>query len=329
MKLAELSSEIGLALTKGQTLNDSLQLSSEALIEHLDALFARIWTFNDKEDVLELKSSAGLYTHLNGPHSRIPLGKYKIGIIAKERRSHLTNSVIGDPNISDQKWAKREKIVAFAGHPLVIDNKLIGVIALFSRNVLTELVLKALSHVADIVALGIKQKKMEDKHRELAITDELTGLLNRRGFFTLAEHQCKLSTRSKRTMALLYLDLDGLKIINDEFGHEVGDKALVESAHIFRATFRSSDIIARIGGDEFAVLLTELPNRNDENSIMKHLQDNIKKHNKSEILNFALLFSMGMAYYNFENPCSISKLLSQADKSMYENKTLRKSKIQG
>jgi diguanylate cyclase (GGDEF)-like protein len=325
MKLAELSSEIGLAMTKGHSLNESLQLSSETIVKHLDALFARIWIFNEKEKVLELKSSAGLYTHLNGPHSRIPFGKYKIGIIAKERRPHLTNSVIGDPNISDQEWAKREKVVAFAGHPLVIDNKLIGVMALFSRNFFTEIVLKALSHVAAIVTLGIQQKIMEGKYKELAITDDLTALLNRRGFFTLAEHQCKLSTRSKRIMALLYLDLDGLKIINDELGHKAGDQALVDTANIFKATFRSSDIIARMGGDEFAVLLTELPNPNDANTIIKHFLDNLAKHNEEGGRNYELGISIGVAYYNPEDSCSIGKLLDQADESMYKNK--QRSKI--
>ena len=326
MKLAELSSEIGIALTKGQTLNESLQLSSGALVKHLDALFARIWIFNEKENVLELKSSAGLYTHLNGPHSRIPFGKYKIGVIAKERRPHLTNSVIGDPQVSDQDWAKREKIVAFAGHPLVIDNKLIGVMALFSRNLFTEIILKALSHVADIVAIGIQQKILENKHKEMAITDELTGLLNRRGFFTLAEHQCRVATRNKKILALLYLDLDGLKTINDELGHEAGDQALVDTSNIFKATFRSSDIIARMGGDEFAVLLTDLPNPNDENTIVKHLLDNLIKHNELGIRNYELGISIGVAYHNPENSCSIGTLLNQADESMYVNKTLRRSK---
>jgi diguanylate cyclase (GGDEF)-like protein/PAS domain S-box-containing protein len=325
MKLAELSSDIGIALTKGHTLDESLQLSSEAIVKHLEALFARIWIFNEKEKVLELKSSAGLYTHLNGPHSRIPLGKYKIGIIAEERRPHLTNSVVGDPNISDQEWAKREEIIAFAGHPLVIDNKLIGVMALFSRNPFTGIVLNALSHMANIVTLGIQQKIMVDKHRELAITDDLTGLLNRRGFFALAEHQCRVATRSNKIIALLYLDLDGLKIINDELGHEAGDQALVDTANIFKATFRSSDIIARMGGDEFAVLLTDLPNPNDENTIIKHLLDNLTKHNESGRRNYELGISIGIAFYSPEDSCSVGKLLNQADKSMYKNK--KRSKI--
>jgi len=322
MRVAELSSDIGLAFTRGHNLHESLQFTSEGLVKHLNALFARIWILNERENVLELKSSVGLYTHLNGPHGRIPVGKYKIGIIAKDRKPHLTNSVIGDPNITDQEWAKREQIVAFAGHPLIIDNNLIGVMGLFSRETLTELTLNALSHIADIVTLGIQQKIMEEKYRELSITDDLTGLLNRRGFFTLADHQCNVATRNKKIMALLYLDLDGLKIINDELGHEAGDQALIDSAKIFKSSFRSSDIIARIGGDEFAVLLTDLSSPREENNIIQHLKDNLKRHNELRKRDFELGISIGIAYFDPEELCSVGQLLKQADESMYKNKTL-------
>lgn len=81
----------------------------------LDAAFARIWTFNEADDVLELQASAGIYTHLDGAHSRVPVGKFKIGLIAEEREPHLTNSVVGDARVGDQEWAKREGMVAFAG----------------------------------------------------------------------------------------------------------------------------------------------------------------------------------------------------------------------
>ena len=95
-----------------------LQRCAEALVDHLHGAFARIWTLNPQEDVLELQASAGLYTHLDGPHSRVPVGKYKIGLIAQERKPHLTNAVVGDPRVSDQEWARREGMVAFAGYPL-------------------------------------------------------------------------------------------------------------------------------------------------------------------------------------------------------------------
>ena len=164
------------------------------------------------------------------------------------------------------------------------------------------------------------RKKMEDKLRETAITDDLTGLLNRRGFFTLGDQQCKLATRNRRTMALIYLDLDGLKKINDELGHDAGDKALKDIANIFKKTFRESDIMARIGGDEFAVLLTELHDPSTGNIIINHLQENIKKHNEHGTRNYELSMANGIAFYDPERSCSINELLNQADTLMYKNK---------
>ncbi len=99
---------------------------------NLHGAFARIWTLNPLGDVLELQASAGQYTHLDGPHSRVPVGKYKIGLIAQERQPHLTNTVVGDPRVSDQEWAQREGMVAFAGYPLIVEDRLLGVMAMFA-----------------------------------------------------------------------------------------------------------------------------------------------------------------------------------------------------
>ena len=135
---------------------------SQALVEHLDAAFARIWTLNESENVLELQASAGMYTHLNGPHSVIPVGKYKIGQIAQERIPHLTNSVIGDPRVHDQEWAKREAMVSFAGYPLIVKDKLVGVLAMFSQKALPKDAFDALAIVAKYVGLGIQKKRVEE-----------------------------------------------------------------------------------------------------------------------------------------------------------------------
>ena len=116
-RLATLGADVGFALIQKSTLRESLQLCAEALVRNLNGAFARIWTFNREENVLELQSSAGMYTHIDGSHSRVPVGIYKIGLIAEERKPHLTNKVIGDPRIHNQEWAKQKGIVAFAGYP--------------------------------------------------------------------------------------------------------------------------------------------------------------------------------------------------------------------
>jgi PAS domain S-box-containing protein len=160
-RLAELGRDVGIALSQGDTLAEMLQPCAAATVRYLDAAFARVWWLPPGKEVLELQASAGLYTHLNGPHSRVRVGQLKIGRIAQDRRPILTNEVQGDPNISDPDWARREGMVAFAGFPLVVKDRLLGVLALFSRRSLSETVLQALESVAGVIALGIERKQQE------------------------------------------------------------------------------------------------------------------------------------------------------------------------
>jgi diguanylate cyclase (GGDEF)-like protein/PAS domain S-box-containing protein len=165
-----------------------------------------------------------------------------------------------------------------------------------------------------------KRKKMEEHLKTISMTDELTGIFNRRGFFTLTEKEFKLSNRHKRRMSLIYMDLDGLKAINDELGHEAGDQALVDAANILRKSFRESDIIGRIGGDEFAVLITDSSEPDVEKIVTSHIGQNIEAYNKQTERSFKLSLSKGFAHYEPDSPCTISDLIKQADSSMYEDK---------
>jgi diguanylate cyclase (GGDEF)-like protein len=164
-----------------------------------------------------------------------------------------------------------------------------------------------------------ERKRIEDELRALSLTDELTGLYNRRGFFTLADQQLKFANRNKKGMFLLSADLDNLKEINDTLGHEQGDLLLFETASILRKSFRDSDIIARLGGDEFVILATETPETTIE-SLTIRLKANLDAHNTEGNKPYNLSFSMGMIQYNPDHPSSIEELLSQADKLMYEEK---------
>ena len=165
---AALGEDVGAALNEGGNLRMVLWRCAEAMVRHLDAAFARIWTLNEEEDILELQASAGMYTHLDGPHSRIPLGKFKIGLIALERRPHLTNDIAGDPRVHDKEWAKREGIVAFAGYPLVVEDRLVGVLAMFAKERLADATLNALASVASTLAQGIERKRAEESLKAYA-----------------------------------------------------------------------------------------------------------------------------------------------------------------
>lgn len=165
-RLAALAADIGLALTQTADSREALQRCAEAITVHLDAAFARIWTLNAGTNVLELQASAGMYTHLDGPHARVPVGRLKIGLIAQERRAHLTNDVANDPLVSDHKWAEREGMVAFAGFPLIVGGRLAGVMAMFARRPLESEDLDALGSVANGIAIAIERKRAEEATRE-------------------------------------------------------------------------------------------------------------------------------------------------------------------
>lgn len=165
-------------------------------------------------------------------------------------------------------------------------------------------------------------KLLEEKLRTLSLTDELTGLYNRRGFFTLAEQVLKMAKRQNRGIFMVYADLDNLKKINDTLGHQEGDRALVDAAGIFRATYRESDIIARIGGDEFAAILER--KSEDSKTITLRLLQNIEEHNAKADRSYELSISLGVSYYDPESPCSIDELLARADDLLYEEKKQRR-----
>lgn len=164
--MSALRAEVGAALSHPGTMRELLQRCAEAIRGHLDAAFARVWLLDEREQVLELRASAGMYTHLDGRHSRIPVGSYKIGRIARELRPHMTNDVRHDPQVSEKDWARREGMVSFAGYPLIAEDRLIGVMAMFARSPLHEQVLEALGSIADMVAQGIERKRAEEALQE-------------------------------------------------------------------------------------------------------------------------------------------------------------------
>lgn len=157
--------DVGVAITQGNTLQEILQQCAEAVTHNLDAVFARIWTFNEKENILELQASAGICTYGDGFQSRASIGKPMVDSIVRERRPHVINSLVGDPSLHDKAWIKREGIVAFAGYPLCVRGRLVGVIAMFARKPLPEFISKALASAADIIALGIDRKQSEEALR--------------------------------------------------------------------------------------------------------------------------------------------------------------------
>jgi diguanylate cyclase (GGDEF)-like protein len=172
--------------------------------------------------------------------------------------------------------------------------------------------------------IRIKHAKMQDHLRELTITDELTGLTNRRGFFAFAQQQMKQARRNGERMVLFFADLDDLKVINDTFGHVAGDRALADAARIFVETFRDSDIIARMGGDEFAVIMGNASEAGVD-TVRNRLEKRLGEYNTRRDGTFRLAVSVGLTVFDPANPVTVDELVRQADERMYEQKQQKKA----
>ena len=169
------------------------------------------------------------------------------------------------------------------------------------------------------------RKELETKLIQMSIADELTGIFNRRGFLTIAKLQLNITQRVKHELYFLYIDIDNMKWINDNLGHNAGDQALIDFASVLRKTFREPDIVGRLGGDEFAVLMHSTSKTDDRDIIVKRLQDNIKARNEQKNVNIILSISVGIVRYNISSSFSLDDIMSLADNRMYENKKKRKT----
>ena len=171
-----------------------------------------------------------------------------------------------------------------------------------------------------------ERRRMENEIRELSLRDHLTDLYNRRGFISLAEQQIKMAQRAEKKMQLTFIDVDGLKLINDNLGHKEGDKALIETANILRHAFRQSDIIARVGGDEFAVLAIDTMDMNSE-AFSKRFQQKIDEFNAKELRKYMISMSWGTAIFDPKSFISMDELMSSADKLMYTQKRAKQKGV--
>ena len=380
---ARLVSDVRGAFAESPTLGDALKHCAESIVELLDAAFARIWLLSPRYDVLEMMASAGMYTHVEGPHARIPVGQGTVGLIAQDLRCRDSSQA---SDSADQEWEQRDHITSFAGCPLVVDGQLLGVVAAYSGTNMSAAVLGALETAANEIAAGLQRKRTaealraeqvflhsmmeslqegivacdadgrltvlneasrrlhpdvpepggpemwaenfdlylpggqtpmptasiplyralggavvrdeemviappgglrrtvlvngqpvyDDVGRQLGgvvaihdITDRkrveaelerrtfrdtLTGLANRALFVDRVAHAIAGMEPGRPPGAVLVIELDNFKLVNDSLGHTVGDRLLVAVADRIAATIRPGDTAARLGGDEFAVL---------------------------------------------------------------------------
>jgi PAS domain S-box-containing protein len=217
LRLAAFGRDVGLALSQAKSLQETVQQCAWLIVQHLGGAFARIWSVNEREGELELQASAGLYTHIDGDHSRVPIGQFKIGRIAQTQQPYFTNSVLGDPFVHDQVWAEREGMVSFAGYPLVVDGRTIGVMAMFAQHPLSETTLSAMASVAQGLALGMERKRIEEElHRQTQILKTVDQRKDE--FLAMLAHELRNPLAPIRT---------GLEVLQFE-GHDNETMALMQ-----------------------------------------------------------------------------------------------------
>lgn len=208
------------------------------------------------------------------------------------------------------------------GVPLKIKDHVIGAMAVQSytnSKLYSEKDIGLLEFVSEQVATAVERKRMEEELKKLAHYDFFTGAYNRGYGLELLQRQVKIGKRNKTSFLLAYTDLDNLKKINDEFGHEEGDKAITQVANLFQSILREVDIIIRMGGDEFLLVfpdssLKEIP------IIEKRLYDELARENRNSNKPYKIGFSIGFSCYNSEHPKSIEEIIRIADQKMYKNK---------
>ncbi len=202
--------------------------------------------------------------------------------------------------------------------PLQIGEKLIGILALWGKRI-EKSDIYAFSVFANQVAAALEASRLYQEIANQAIRDELTGLLNRRGFFTLGEQQLRLQARFEQYLNLIYVDLDHFKSINDRFGHQVGDQALINVADILKKCFRNADIIGRLGGDEFVVLTIE-KRPSDPHELRARLEERFKNFNSRHTSPYTISFSAGFVSCELSPNITLDDWLKKADENMYQNK---------
>lgn len=317
----DLRTAIEIALQRHQT-EEQLRERERLLAletERLATLIANLSTGVMLEDERgEIRHANGQLLHLlDDDRSRMALVELPIGVALDELSTRFEDRVLSRDimgALADARAQRRSPLLrSRSGRQIEIDY-----VPIFSAGVYGG-ALWTLSDVTEREQARSMLRLQAERMRELATTDELTGLLNRRGLLTLAPLQHQIALRERRCLVAGYIDLNGMKSVNDTLGHSAGDELLRAAAEVLRRTFRSSDVIARVGGDEFAVFAMVAAS-GDVRVLGERLHANLQQANQSRGARPALSFSVGFAIADPGLHDDVEALLARADAAMYEQK---------
>jgi PAS domain-containing protein len=213
-----LFAEVDAALAQGYTQTEMLQRCAQALLHHLDVALARVWIFDEDEQVLELKTSVGPDVGPDDSQNRISLGQFAVGWSARERSPYFTNAVPEDRRVGDENWAKRENLISFAGCPLIFEDRLTVVVGVYARRRLNNAIVEMLGRIAHRIALGIERHRANVALREreehirllLDSTGEAIYRIDLEGNCTFANSACALLLGYADTQQLLGRNMHSL-----------------------------------------------------------------------------------------------------------------------
>jgi diguanylate cyclase (GGDEF)-like protein/PAS domain S-box-containing protein len=265
--------------------------------------------------------------------TRLPPGVGLPGLVLADGRPHWMVDVRENSAFSRRDAAAASGLRAGLAFPVLVGREVAAVLEFYSERAEEPdgALLEAMANVGTQLGRVVERERALaalERHaaeiQALSITDELTGLYNRRGFLSLAAPQLKLADRSGRGALLFFADINGMKQINDELGHDAGDEAIRATARLLRATFRESDLLARLGGDEFVVLAPDA-GPDAIGRLHARLAGHVDAYNRASVGRpFRLSVSLGAAVYDPRRPRGVEALLAEADKLMYEQKRSRK-----
>ena len=300
---------IDIDLAKLREENQSLRLIVTNMRESLQHYSALIESTDDSIYLVDLQSR---YLFMNKKH----LGR--MGLHANE----VLGKAYGDFHSRDEaeEFVRQIENVLHSGESVQHEHKSARDAGYFLRTLSPVMDSTNTIIAVTVISKNITlMKKLEANLYALSLSDELTQLYNRRGFFTLTDQQLKISRRTKKPMLLIFADLNDFKRINDMFGHDTGDSALREFTSILKQTYRESDIIARIGGDEFVILITSFK-ADKEVTYLKRLLLNVKRFNEKNANSYQLSISTGVVICDPASKYTIEQILKDADIRMYEQK---------